>query len=201
MTDVMPLRQRKKDATRQAISDAAWSLFAEKGYDETSINDIAERAVIAPRTFFRYFPTKEAVMYPDFDQALEKVRTEFMARPTDEPLMVSLITALETLSASMFDDADQNLARFRMMKETHDASIGEYFLRRLSDLVTELVATRDADRPDCEMRARLASGMIGLIMDTTRAHWIETGSNETLHDVGQGCMAILRDLIVAPTRD
>ncbi len=54
-----------------AIEDAAWELFAEQGYDETSINDIAERANVAPRTFFRYFPTKEAVMYPEFDELLE----------------------------------------------------------------------------------------------------------------------------------
>src|SRR3954471_15974601 len=70
------LRQRKKDATHQAIGDAAWALFAEKGYEETSINDIAERANVAPRTFFRYFPTKEAVVYPEFDQMLELVRKE-----------------------------------------------------------------------------------------------------------------------------
>ena len=38
------LRQRKKDSSRQAIEDAAWELFAEQGYDETSVNDIAERA-------------------------------------------------------------------------------------------------------------------------------------------------------------
>ena len=42
------LRQRKKDSSRRAIEDAAWELFAEQGYDETSINDIAERANVAP---------------------------------------------------------------------------------------------------------------------------------------------------------
>ena len=64
------LRQRKKESSRRAIEDAAWELFAEQGYEETSINDIAERADVAPRTFFRYFPTKEAVIYPQFDELL-----------------------------------------------------------------------------------------------------------------------------------
>src|SRR6478735_8136271 len=85
------LRQRKKDATHQAITDAAWDLFAEKGYEETSVNDIAERANVAPRTFFRYFPTKEDVIYPEFEEMLQRVRDEFFRRPPDEPLMTSLI--------------------------------------------------------------------------------------------------------------
>ena len=80
------LRQRKKESSRRAIEDAAWELFAEKGYEETSINDIAERADVAPRTFFRYFPTKEAVMYPQFEELLQSVGEEFRKRPADEPV-------------------------------------------------------------------------------------------------------------------
>src|SRR5262245_10681042 len=104
----MSLRQRKKDATHQAIADAAWELFAERGYEETSINDIAERANVASRTFFRYFPTKEAVVYPEFDAMMATVRAKFFSRPADEPLMTSLIAALESMSDSMHDDSKRN---------------------------------------------------------------------------------------------
>ena len=60
---------------------AAAELFDEHGYEDTSIHDIAERADVAPRTFFRYFPTKEAVMYPEIDELLERVRVAFELRP------------------------------------------------------------------------------------------------------------------------
>ena len=104
------LRQRKKDSSRRAIEDAAWELFAEQGYEETSINDIAERADVAPRTFFRYFPTKEAVMYPQFEELLQSVRDEFHKRPADEPVITSLFESFEVLSGSLEGEASRATA-------------------------------------------------------------------------------------------
>src|SRR5262245_53061416 len=65
------LRERKKARTREAILEAALDLFEHKGYDSTTIEEIAEAADISPRTFFRYFETKlDLVMVDkDFDDA------------------------------------------------------------------------------------------------------------------------------------
>jgi AcrR family transcriptional regulator len=57
------LRDKHKDRTRQALREAALKLFAVRGYDATTIDEIAETAGVATRTFFRYFPTKEHALY------------------------------------------------------------------------------------------------------------------------------------------
>ena len=190
------LRQRKKDSSRRAIEDAAWELFAEQGYEETSINDIAERADVAPRTFFRYFPTKEAVMYPQFEELLQSVRDEFHKRPTDEPVITSLFKSFEVLSGSLEGEASRARQRMEMMKRPgQQPPVTEYFRARLAEVTAELVLERDGDSEEARMRARLASGVVSLLIDTSHKCWIETGARESLHDVGDRCRGMMSDLI------
>ncbi len=190
------LRQRKKDSSRRAIEDAAWELFAEQGYEETSINDIAERANVAPRTFFRYFPTKEAVMYPQFDELLESVRNEFHKRPIDEPVITSLFESFEVLGGSLEGEASRARARMEMMKRPGQKPPGtEYFRTRLAETTAELVLEREGDSEDARMRARLASGVVSLLIDTAHNCWIEAGAHEPLHDVGDRCRQVMGDMI------
>jgi AcrR family transcriptional regulator len=190
------LRQRKKDSSRRAIEDAAWELFAEQGYEETSINDIAERANVAPRTFFRYFPTKEAVMYPQFDELLDSVRIEFRKRPADEPVITSLFESFEVLGGSLEGQASRARARMEMMKRPgHKPPGTEYFRARLAETTAELVLEREGDGEDARMRARLASGVVSLLIDTAHNCWIEAGAHEPLHDVGDRCRQVMGDMI------
>jgi AcrR family transcriptional regulator len=190
------LRQRKKDSARRAIEDAAWDLFAERGYDETSVNDIAERANVAPRTFFRYFPTKEAVMYPQFDELLRSVRDEFRRRPADEPVITSLFESLEMLAGSLEGETSRARQRMALMKRPGQHPPGtEYFRARLAEVTAELVLEREGDSEEARMRARLASGVVSLLIDTAHSCWIEAGAREPLHDVGDRCRGMMGDLI------
>jgi len=196
--NVTGLRQRKKDSARRAIEDAAWELFAEQGYEETSINDIAERADVAPRTFFRYFPTKEAVMYPQFEQLLQSVREEFRKRPSDEPVITSLFESFEVLSGSLEGEGSRARQRMEMMKRPGQHPPGtEYFRTRLSEVTAELVLERDGGSDEAQMRARLASGLVSLLIDTAHSCWMEAGASEPLHDVGERCRGMMGELISA----
>jgi AcrR family transcriptional regulator len=190
------LRQRKKEESRRAIEDAAWELFAEKGYEETSINDIAERADVAPRTYFRYFPSKEAVMYPQFEELLQSVRDEFHRRPTDEPVVTSLFESLGKLSGSLEGGASRTQQRLAIIKRPGQPPIGtDYFRARLAEVAAELVLQREGDGDEARMRARLASGVVSLLMDTAHRCWIDAGASEPLVDVGQRCRDMMGELI------
>ncbi|MHB1598515.1 MAG: acyl-CoA-like ligand-binding transcription factor [Acidimicrobiales bacterium] len=76
-------RDRKKLATRQALRCAALDLVATRGYAHVTVEDIAEAADVSPRTFFNYFPSKEAAVLGD-DELLGELRTEILGRPPEE---------------------------------------------------------------------------------------------------------------------
>jgi AcrR family transcriptional regulator len=74
-------RDEHKRRTRAALRSAGLELFATRGFDATTTEDIAERAGVAVRTFFRYFPTKESVLYVGESEWIHNVVTELGAQP------------------------------------------------------------------------------------------------------------------------
>ena len=82
------LRERKKAKTHEAIQEAALRLFRTQGYEQTTIEQIAEAAEVSPSTFFRYFPTKEDIVLHD---ALDPL---FFASFAEQPPELSPIQAL-----------------------------------------------------------------------------------------------------------
>ena len=91
----MGLRERKKEKTRLALLDAALDLFLEQGYDSTTIDQVAASADVSPRTFFRYFTSKDHLVLWFHDQA-EETMTEALA---DRPCVATAIDRAATRTA------------------------------------------------------------------------------------------------------
>lgn len=102
LTQTRSLRDENKSRTRRALREAALKLFATKGYDETTTEEIAERAGVSARTFFRYFPTKESVLWLRERDWVEAVIEGFLAQPKSlgdwEAMRRTLSTAVETMA-------------------------------------------------------------------------------------------------------
>ncbi len=81
------LRERKKRRTRATLIDAAVQLCLEQGYDNTTVEQIAAAAEVSPRTFSRYFPTKDAVVLTLLDELVERVVEELARIPFDVPVL------------------------------------------------------------------------------------------------------------------
>jgi AcrR family transcriptional regulator len=97
------LRDRKRRRTRQALIDAAAELFEHKGYDETTVAEIAAAAEIGTRTFFSYFASKEEILFPDSADRVRAALDVIDARgPQDRPVDVLLRAVLDISEA----DAD-----------------------------------------------------------------------------------------------
>lgn len=85
-----PRMGRTPSTTHAELSHLALRLFMDRGFDATTIDDIAREAGIGRRTFFRYFPSKNDLPWGEFDELLERMRAHLAAMPDDVPLMEQL---------------------------------------------------------------------------------------------------------------
>ncbi|MGH3247491.1 MAG: TetR/AcrR family transcriptional regulator, partial [Trebonia sp.] len=107
------LRERKKLKLRRTIQAVALRLFEAQGYEQATVEQIAEAAETSTTTFYRYFPTKEDVVLDDDYDALIAVTAA--ARPAGEPLTDTIRAAGAALAAAGDADLEQNIARLRLM--------------------------------------------------------------------------------------
>jgi AcrR family transcriptional regulator len=84
------LRARKKKATRQRISTVAAAMFAERGFDNVTVAEVAEAANVSKMTVFNYFPHKEELIFDHGDEARELMRQALTDRPPGQPVSVAL---------------------------------------------------------------------------------------------------------------
>src|ERR1017187_2220120 len=84
------LRERKKLATRRSLRRHALDLVAQRGFAHVTVEDIAEAADVSPRTFFNYFPSKEAALFGAYPERLAALREGVLHRAPGEPALDAL---------------------------------------------------------------------------------------------------------------
>lgn len=104
---------RRKARTRARITEAANLLFIEKGYLETSVEDISETADVAVRTIYTHFPSKAAILLDYFDRWLDALVDGILARPVEEPIADAVAASLLAMTEAgwanrSYDDLEQS---------------------------------------------------------------------------------------------
>jgi AcrR family transcriptional regulator len=167
------LAVRKKERTRRQLAEAAAALFAERGYAGTTIDDIAAAVDVSPRTFFRYFPTKEdlvvAIGATSLDMFLEALR----ARPPEESLQVALREAIHRSLATGWEDTTRVRSFLALLRDTPALRarwLEEAYGKR--DLMAEIIATRTHTDPS-DLRNLLIAGTITLTINTALQVWAD----------------------------
>ena len=138
-------RERKKRETRDALEAAALRLFAEKGYDDTTVEEIAEAADVAVRTFFRYFQSKQHVLFGDVAHDVTGPAADGAGRPAGRRLapVVAVGAAMELLGLDSDDERRQILDRMRLLEKLPELA-GTYHMifQDLHDVIAEFTAER-----------------------------------------------------------
>ncbi|HTI23101.1 MAG TPA: TetR family transcriptional regulator, partial [Kutzneria sp.] len=112
------LRARARLAMRTEIAETAFALFVQRGFEQVTVDEIAEAAGLSRRSFFRYFPSKEDAVFGLLYDLGEELAAAVAARPTAEPPWTALRSACAVMLTPMLSRSDEALALLRLINDT-----------------------------------------------------------------------------------
>ena len=176
----IPVRERARRAMRTELAMLAQDLFAVKGYEQTTIDDLVAAAGISRRTFFRYFTSKEDLMLGKYDAWSQMLAEAFAARPVDEPIWESLRRAFDVV-VEHFEDAtlaERALAIEKIIYDNPALSAGELErISRVQDDLAELVGVRMGPLAATDPRPTVIAGAALTCVIAAKDVWITTDSS------------------------
>ncbi|MFJ8806354.1 TetR family transcriptional regulator [Streptomyces sp. NPDC102490] len=167
------LRERTRRAVRAELADVAIGLFVRQGFDDTTVEDIARAAGMTKRSFFRYFPTKEDVVFDGIDLTGEKVVADIAARPAEEDPWDSLRQVLRAWQEEIHA-GEQVLATLRLIEAT-PALVGRLHQRRAEwrRRVSDALRNRPGAGIDA-YTADLLTNAATAVLDAVSSQWVRS---------------------------
>ena len=182
---------RRPSTSRAELEQVAFALFAERGFDDTGVEDIAAAAGIARRTFFRYYGSKTDLVWGEFDVELDRFRAWFAAVPPQAPVMQAVRRAVVDFNVLPDDQVDAHRERMRLILgvPTLYASSTLRFVQ-WREVIAEFVAARTRAAPSDLLPVTVGHTALGATL-AAYEQWLRdpSASLATLLDEALGLLA------------
>ncbi|WP_225447033.1 TetR family transcriptional regulator [Streptacidiphilus sp. PB12-B1b] len=167
-----------KPPMRDSLVTAAFRLFAERGFEQTTIDDIVALAGVGRRSFFRYFPSKESVVFPDHEGCLEEMNAYLADGAGDAEDPVDRVCDAARLVLRMYAaDPAFSVRRYRLTRQVpalraHELSVVWRYERALA----AYLRTRFAARSDGRLRADVVAAAVVAAHNNALRAWLRSGA-------------------------
>lgn len=192
---VPDLRSLTRETVRAQIAETAWSVFAERGFDDVTVNEVAEATGISRASFFRYFSSKEEAVFVALEAMGAEIATALEERPPQEEPWVALRRAFDAATPNYANNPARSLARLNLTRET--PSLRAHQLERQAqwrDLIGPALALRLGLDPE-DVRVDAIVGASQAALDAATERWALSGGEldlTTLIDEAFEAIAALR---------
>jgi AcrR family transcriptional regulator len=195
------LRQRKKLATRLALHEAALRLVAERGLDAVSVDDIAARADVSPRTFFNYFSTKDDAVVGLDPTAPQHLAEQFAARPADETPVAAIRAVHREMAAEMAQEPELWPLRMKVI-DAHPALMTRLIagFGESERVLAAAIAERTGSRDGTDVYPALLAAVQACAMRTALHRWLASDFAASLPQLVDEAWDLLAAGLPAPPR-
>ncbi len=192
VTATMGLREMKKERTRSDIVRVATRMFASRGFDDVTVDEIAAEAEVSHRTFYRYFATKEELVLGTLQHGLDDFVNMFTKRPRSESVIASVRGAIMDLAANYEHDLDNDRQRAALVRAT--PSLQQRQNERhaaFENAMVPLIADRlDVDPAD-DIRPALIAGCAVAAIRAATSQWLLGDENRPLLPIVEQALSML----------
>ncbi|MFG2603620.1 TetR family transcriptional regulator [Streptomyces sp. NPDC048514] len=181
-----------KPPMRDALVAAAFRLFLDRGYEQTTVDDIVALAGVGRRSFFRYFPSKEDVVFPDHERCLADM-TAFLAAGDEEHEPVRRVCDAARMVLGMYaENPAFSVQRYRLTRKVPGLRAYELsVVWRYERALAEYLRGRFAGRPDGTLRADVIAAAVVAAHNNALRSWLRsdgTGDAGAAVDHALGCV-------------
>ncbi|MEU0110471.1 TetR family transcriptional regulator [Streptomyces sp. NPDC006251] len=164
-----------KTPMRDALVAAAFQLFLERGYEQTTVDDIVALAGVGRRSFFRYFPSKEDVVFPDHERCLADM-TAFLAQGADDDEPVRRVCDAARLVLRMYaENPTFSVQRYRLTRQVPGLRAYELsVVWRYERALAAYLRRRYADRRDGTLRADVIAAAVVAAHNNALRSWLRS---------------------------
>ncbi|NDZ78167.1 TetR family transcriptional regulator [Streptomyces sp. SID10853] len=191
-----------KPPARIRLADAAFALFDERGYEQTTVDDIAERAGVGRTTFFRHYRSKEAVIFPDHDRLLDLIRDR-LATSSQSTALVAVSDAVRLVLLHYIDEGDLARRRYTLtskvtaLRDREIASVARY-----QRLFREFIADWMGDpTAAASLRAELMAASVVSAHNHVLRRWLRDECSEPVAEVDEAMREVLALFSGPPERE
>lgn len=177
---------RPPGTSRREVTRTALELCAERGFEETTVDDIAEALGVSRRTLFRYFASKNDMVWGDFDWVLERLRRCLDATPGDVPLHEALARAV--VESNRYEDEHLPELRIRMRLITGVPALQAHSALRYAEW-REVIAAWVAERLECGVGDLIPQTIAHAALGTSMAAflvWVDDPSSDLVTNLEEG---------------
>lgn len=181
-----------RPAARTRLADAAFALFDERGYEQTTVDDIAERAGLGRTTFFRHYRSKEDVIFPDHDRLLDLIK-ERLATSSHSTALVTVSDAVRLVLLHYLDEGDLARRRYALtskvaaLRDREIASVARY-----QRLFREFIAEWMGDPTEsASLRAELMAASVVSAHNHVLRRWLRGESADPVEEVDEAMREVL----------